>query len=645
MPTYGVTADELSGLENEWSGLDSDFGDFTSYRSLDGIWKQIGQGKHKPPIEPELRDYVQGAYAALGMLPDDLRIHKSTRNTNPTRFAVHAAGLSEQAKKVESNWKLYWSNVWTQELNNGRWLDEYMYEHQVELGIGSVWNRWCAHKDEDGTVHGSPIKVEKVLPECIRFKGNFRNPSVAWLKYSVSAVDADIKNVKGERPAYMQKGVLDSLGWVSEPLPEDFYANNAGQEIEVIVRDGEDPVAMCPLQGCYHKKRRICIYVCKKGGKVADYEKVEEYDSPFSRCSFLIVGGDVKESERDPHLIFRPSAWALYQIGVDLISALTRMRAMTRRELSDESSYTDPSGIPADTLSALTVDAEGGPNETIKKPEPGSREIPILPGQVRKFPGPTLDGLMREIDMLLKWYERVRPNPNLVGQMQVSEVAATVGQLQVQGAGVPIGPDLAHWDSGQVWYPEQIRHAIRFTSHFEPDGEKTKYVAMVTGKERVYGKRYSSAGEEVFLDAKMCEHDVLFEAITSKDTPSEQAQRRNQALTGLHEGVYVMEDVDEAWDIYDHETQEEKRGQAYLDSVLQPLEGRLIAAVATGRATAETGLDFGQLLDPNNIEVPGVDQEQTHLTEAANAATTMAPTVQPAPAGTPTGGSTGSSVP
>ena len=160
MPTYAP--ENVSALKHEWTQLDSLFSDYVSARSLDGTWKQIGQGKYRPPIEPELRDYVQGAYAVLGMLPDDLRLHKSTRQTNPTRFAVHAAGLSEQAKKIESNWKLYWANIWTGEINYGRWLDEYTYENQVEMGISIVMNSWCAKKDDEGVVRGSPVKVEKV---------------------------------------------------------------------------------------------------------------------------------------------------------------------------------------------------------------------------------------------------------------------------------------------------------------------------------------------------------------------------------------------------------------------------------------------------------------------------------------------------
>lgn len=113
MPTYGVATEELNSLSHEWQQLEADFSDCISYRKLDGIWKQIAQGKYKPDIEPELRDFVQGAIAVFAMLPDDLRIHKSTRTTNPTRFAVHAAGTSEQAKRVESSWKLYWANIWT----------------------------------------------------------------------------------------------------------------------------------------------------------------------------------------------------------------------------------------------------------------------------------------------------------------------------------------------------------------------------------------------------------------------------------------------------------------------------------------------------------------------------------------------------
>lgn len=633
--TATYPAEDATALQNEWTQLDSDFQDFVTARRLDGTWKSLEHLSWPPNIRPELKEYVQGAFSMFGGLSDDLRLLIAIHGMNATRINVQAAGTSEASKKLESDHKLTFANWWTLNINRGRWLDNYNYEGQSGSGFVTNWLRWRKQERGDG-VSGCPVYVEKVLPECIRYKGDWKNPSAAWLRYSVSAVDCDVKTPKGERPSYMADG---NLGWVSEGMPYD-YKSNSGKQIEVIVRDAEDPVAMCPLEGCYHRKRRITIYVCKEGAKTDEWEEVESYDSPFERCSFIIVGADVRETERNPHYIFRPSAWILFQLADQFNQKLTELAAMTRRELSDDTSYINAAGANADVVTAIQT-PEGGTDNTVKRPEIGSKELPVLPGPVQKFPGPALQGLLEEIRMIREEYQDRRPNRSLLGQQATSEVSATVGQLQVQGAGVPIGPDLAAWDVGTVRIFEEIRHGIRFTSHFEPDGEKTRYVAMVTGKERVYGKRSSGAGEEVFLDAKKCEHDVLITAETSKDTPSETSTRRMEAITALHEGVFTMEDVDEAWDIFDHETQEEKRAEAYIDSLIEPYFARLAAAYATGQATARTGVDFGALLNPQGLLPPESQESQTHNTEAANAATSVAPTVNTGPTGSPTGGSTG----
>ena len=160
---------EVSQLHSRWSRLESTFSDFVEPRKLDGTWKQIEQAVLKPEIPPELKDHVQGAFVMFAGLADDFRNLIAIHNMNPTRFNVHAAGNSEASKKVASAWKLCWAGWWNTRINRARWLDSYTYEGQISLGISIVWWRWSGNEK-------CPVYAEKVLPECIRWQGDFLNP-------------------------------------------------------------------------------------------------------------------------------------------------------------------------------------------------------------------------------------------------------------------------------------------------------------------------------------------------------------------------------------------------------------------------------------------------------------------------------------
>lgn len=627
-----------ASLEHEWTSLESDFSDFHAARNLDGTWKSIAHGTLPPDIHPDLAKYAQGLRYMTGMLEEDFRILNILHSANPTMIDAQVRGSTQAARNLERDFKLTWASWWDNDLNVDRWLDGWVYEGQTESGATIPWLRWRKKDNGDGT-SGCPVYVEETIVDAMRWKGNFRNPSAAWCKYKTSVIDCDIKNAKGERPTYEKDG---SLGWASEMLPE-FYTDNSGKMVEIIVRDAEDPIATCPLPGCHHKQRRITVYICKAGGKTSDYEEVESYDSPFEQCSFIIVGGNVKKSERNPHRILRPSAWILIDLVLKYNFLFNSLLATFAREMADERLYENVGGASPEVIQAVHGDEDMGQSGGTEKPDVDSNTIMRLAGSVQALPKPSTQELMALLDKTERQYELYRPNRNLTGNASVSEVTGTAAVLQSQGAGMMLAQDLINWDGGHKRMFHETMHGIRFTSHFEPDDEQTRYVATVSGRENVKGsKGGTKAGDEVWLDAKKCATPVNFSAETSKDTPADRRDREERARTAKAAGIFVQRDVDEAYGIFDPDMQEELRFAESVEQFLKPLELRRVAALVAARSASITGTDMGEEPLVSQLPLPGDTGEQTYNTSEANAARRHTPPVEvPSTGNIGAGGSSG----
>lgn len=631
-----LAPEQVAQLEHEWATLESTFSTFLTARRLDGTWKSLAHGTLPPDIHPDLAKYAQGLRYMTGMLEEDFRILNILHSANPTMIDAQVRGSTQAARNLERDFKLTWASWWDNDLNVDRWLDNWVYEGQTELGCTVPWLRWKKCDNGDGT-SGCPVYVEETIVDALRWQGSYRNPSVAICKYKTSVIDCDIKNSKGERPSYNKDG---SLGWTSEMLPE-FYSDNSGKQVEIIVRDAEDLIAMCPLAGCHHKQRRITVYICKDGGKVADYDEVESYDSPFAQCSFIIVGGNVKKSERDPHRILRPSAWILIDLVLKYNFLFNSLLATFAREMADERMYEDVSSAQPEVLAAVHGDEDPGQGKTSEIPEVGTTEIARMAGTIRQFPKPSTQELMALLDKTERQYELYRPNRNLTGNAAVSEVTGTAAVLQNQGAGLMLAQDLVAWDGGHKRMFQETMHGIRFTSHFEPDDEQTRYVATVSGRENVKGSRGGmKAGDEVWLDAKKCSNPVNFTAETSKDTPSDRRDREERARTAYKERIFTKYQLWDEYGIFDHQVQEEELYAERIDAVVQPLEDRRVIGLVAATDASLSGVDYGEEPLIPNLPLPEDQSGQTHNTLDANAArvspppVTIPPTASPAMGGT-----------
>src|SRR6185503_16378773 len=302
-----------------------------------GKWNLIRSARLPPDVHPDLAKYAQGLRYMSGKLEDDVRILKILHTANPTRFNAVTRGSTQAARDLERDHKLCFASWWDNDLNQGRWLDSFNYEEQITHGAAVNRIKWkCDDDEEYEGDQGCPIAVEDTLLDTMWWQGDFRNPSVAICRYSLSVIDCDVKNQNGERPGYDG----EHLTWASEPLPTDFYTTNSGKKVDVVIMDAEDPLAMCPLPGCRHRKRRITTSICKPGEtNQGKYEQIDCSDSPFEKCSFVIVGGDVRKSERDPHRILRPSAWILYDLVLQYNFLFNSLIATYARELAQDQQY------------------------------------------------------------------------------------------------------------------------------------------------------------------------------------------------------------------------------------------------------------------------------------------------------------------
>ncbi len=623
-----VTQEYTGQLDAEWTQIRLTFSEFHNNRDLMGVYKLVKQAKLPPDLHPDLLIFAQGLRYMSGMLREDFRQLKQLHGANPTYKDTVVAGSSQAAHNLARDFKLVWSSWWDNKLNKGDVVYDRIHEGVTELGISVERMHWCPKPDEEYK-SGCPVKLEQILVDCVGWQGNFLDPDAFWYRYSLPVIDCNIKNSKGMRPSYGE--YEEGLGWVGEPLPTGFYKNNAQKKVDIIVRDAVDPVAMCCLPGCMHRKRRITTMVCKEGGKEADYETVSVDDSPFEHCSFVITGGDVNWTERDPNEILRPSAWILIDLVIKYNVLFNTLLATHAMELSTKRMYVNAGATNPEVLQALTPEDDG---QTLEAPAIGSNIISQMPGPISQFPKPSTTELMELLRETIRQYERYRPNDNLTGNAAVSEVTGTAAQLNRQGAGLMLEKVLENTDSAHERFFYETMHAICFAGYFESEDEQTRYVATVSGREMVMGSK-GSAGEELFLDAKKAAHPVTFTADTSADTPQDRRDREERARTAKAAGIFTKDDVFKAYGITDPVAQEEALFNDEVDAIAKPIELRRIAQYMVASSASQTGVDLGEEGMIKDMPMPDPQQPQTYNTLAANRARTqpappaLEPTAQP----------------
>ena len=613
-------------LKHEATAIKADFQSFHDFRDLDGKWNRIVARQLPPNILPELKPYQDGLQYQGADLEEALRQYKALLRSEPTIFDVNVHSSSHTARDTETAIKLSLANWWNA-MNRHRWIDDYDAEGIARHGI-SV-KRLCAKplpkgwEDEDKVETGCPTEYKKVLLDGFGFVGDYLDPSAAWYSYTLPVIDCDVKDKKGRRPYY--EG--ETLEWTGEALPPDAYVSNANKKIQVIVRDARDLIgALCPLEGCDHVRRMLTVYVCPDGKDESSMQNVDSQPSPFKTCSFHIIGGDMRLTERDPDRIFRPLMGPLYAIQAWINTLITELAVQHRREAADTSVYGNTTGSNPNQVVQQTTMSEGGPKDTVAKPNADSGEYPLINATLQRVPGPVTQNLMTLLNIALELQQRWMPNAILTGSSQTLTSNSTASNYvsTYQAAGVLLRPPTENMDAMTERWGRETLHAIAYQAYFLPDDADVRYMAQVTGAEHVmsYGEK-AERGTRVYVDAKRASAEIDLLISTNTETWAEKREKRMTAITGMQAGVYTLDNAIKDWGFFDVQLQKELLGVERIDRALAPAIDRMVLMKLAREATAKSGYDFGAIIQ-ESMPLPENAQEgggpQRHDTNAANVA-------------------------
>lgn len=621
MPTYTLPPAEQ--LKREAELIKNEFSDFHDFRDIDGKWPRILNRELSPNILPELRRYQDGLEYKGADLEEALRQYKALLRSNPTIFDVSVRSSSHSARDTETAIKLCLANWWNR-MNRNRWVDDYDAEGLAKHGM-SV-KQLCLKplpkgwEDEDKVETGCPTYYKKVLLDGFGYIGDYSDPDAAWYSYTLPVIDCDVKDKKGRRPYY--EG--EALEWTGEALPPEAYTHNANKKVQVIVRDAKDLIgALCPLPKCNHVRRRITVYVCPDGKDAKEYQDVDSQPSPFETCSFHIIGGAVMLTERDPHKIFRPLMGPLYFIQAWINVLITELAVQHRREAADSSVYANTTQSNPQLSAAQGALAEGGPNNTVAVPDSEPGEYPTINANLQRVPGPVTQNLMTLLNIALEKQQQYMPNSILTGSSQTLTANSTASNYvsTYQAAGVLLTPPTENMDAATERWGRETLHAIAYQCYGLPEDVDVHYMAQVTGAEHVmsYGEK-TERGTRVYVDEKRAQTEIDLIITTDVKTWAEKREQRLTAITGMQAGVLTLDDVIKAWDFFDVQLQKELLGVERIDRALAPAIDRMVLMKLAREATAQSGYDFGSLIDQTMQVQQTQNMPQRHDTNAANVA-------------------------
>lgn len=592
-------------LKAELTSLEANLGNFHKQRKL---WDQVVRRELEVELPPEITTSEAVDYQSAD-LEKDIFDHVEVLRMNPTRFDIFCLDTSEDAKKAERMALLTMTRTWA-DMNRDRWWDAAVAEGQVRHGVKVMWLRW-KQPDKSSEVKGAKDnEIRQRWPfywSNVNIYGSFwtmkptpqdpNNSDVFYYKYTVPIHSCDLGHSKGKKLTLGGRGedgrfrALDAIGWMG--LDEEQDTAISDKTVDVIVRDARDLSGkMCPLDGCDHPMRKITIHVCAEG-QFDKAEKVEEYESPFPGCSFLVIGARESFHETDFHQKFRPLMLPEYQEQNHLNYLKTLLATQVREAYGDQDVYVRGDTIPAHIAASMN---EGGLVGSIDRSQIDSNEIPIMPGQLDRWPKQIDPHLVTLIQDSQKKMADFRPNRFVIGNAftEASNATGTAFLQQAQQAALPYNGLLGQSDGAIKRAYEYMFHAIRVFG-LEDKGFVTRYVAVTTGQEstRRYGAK---AGELVWIDAEMLSNydfDILLK--TESQTVAEEGARWLQAVDKHTRGVFTTHQLYEAAGIFDVELQDELLYADMIRGMLLPTEMQLAKGLVLMKASAQTGTDFTAL--------------------------------------------------
>ena len=595
-------------LKSELETLSSDLTEFHDKRKL---WDSEVRRELETELPPETTNTEPVDYQSAD-LEKAIFDHVEVLRMNPTRFDANCLDQSPDAKKAERNVLLTMARTWAG-MNGERWWDAAVGEGQVRHGVKVMWLRW----KEPGKA--SVIKGEGAGERWRRWPFYWSNTNlfgdfwkerdgdadVFYYRYVIPVLGSDIRKTEGGVNKKITLDTAGKIGWLG--LDEEPESSAADKKIEVIVRDARklsgEP---CPLENCDHPLREITVSVCPDG-EWEHSEEVESYDSPFPGCSFMVIGARTSHHETNFHQKYRPLMLPMYQEQFHQNYLKTLLATEVREAYGDQNVYVDGSTIPPHISAQI---GEGGQLASIDRSTIDSNEIPVFPGQLRRWPkeiDPHLQTLIADSQKKMSDYV---PNRFVIGTAftEASNATGTAFLQQAQQAALPYNGLLGQSDGAIKKAYEYMFHAIRVFGR-EDKGFVTKYMSALTGAE-VTRKHAGKPGENVWVDAGMLEEydfDILLK--TESQTVAEEGARWLQAKDKYLSGVFTVEQLFEAAGIFDVELQKRLMYAQNIREFLHSTEMAMAQGLALTRASAYTGADFTQFAQQSSMQggQPGTD--------------------------------------
>jgi hypothetical protein len=519
---------------------------------------------------------------------------------------------TQQNRKARDQVRLYMAATWKHDLNKNRWLDIARSEGQVRRGLEVeqlCWHPRHGYDDDDES-------MKKAGPQF--FVRHIDLYGFAWMDYEqridLGIYSADIP-VHQAQEVYQKRDdngdllyptidMVGNLGWVANPVGTDNENKTTAQKkIRVLYRDGRSlDGRRCPIPGCDHPQRTICVQMCGTEQPNSGAETIHEVDSPFRSCSFKITSARRRNSH-DPHYAYRPPLYPMYVEAAEINHRETLLSQMVRKEYSGDGRalYLAASDVNAD----VTIGQEGQIKETYKMPEAGADEVPMLPSELRSVPSNISPHLMKQIDSSRERMQDFKPNRWLTGQAfeESQDVPATIGLQQAQGAAKPFNRLLEQQDATTQEVLEDIIHAIKYWDLGSTPATEHKYFVTALGDEDLLTGE-SEAGTEVAITASLLNSIRLeLRLLTQSETLAEQNARYLAAKAKYDAGLLSFDDLLEASGVRDKERQKSKLLKDWVREKARPMQEKLILLGLQRTFASRTGMDLSGL-DTMNAPAP-----------------------------------------
>lgn len=624
---YKSKSAPLDDVNHQISTLETRFNAFHTYRDERGLWNRLVMRDLPEAIPADLAAKQEGIDFQSPDPAKAIQDHVAVLKLNPPHFDVQVPGTTKASRDLERDQLLAKSTWFNRDINPRRRWESRVYEGLVRHGIKVEWLR---AKKTTPTYESSDREQQDGCPNYFQntlLDGNYwlgeDDPDTHYYKYSVPVIEEDIRDNSGKRVTLNDLG---NIGWLGPDERHD-YTIVGNKQVDIIVQDARDILgAICPLKGCDHTLRRITIYVCPKGKDFkTNGQEVESYPSPFPGSSFFLIGGHMFQTERDPDRVYRPLMEPMYMLQAWLNMLITWHAVLALQESSSSGMYADGS---AATPAATALLNREGDSTTVRVPDSGVDEIPVMPFPLNRLPKKTSTEIMALIKLCLDMMMEYKPNRFQMGlnYSEASNATASANLAALQQSGIPYSPLLDEVAGAINKWDSYTDHQIRWYSYLEPDDANTRYYATVSGDEsaRTYGGS-TQRGEQVYLDAKKCQtpHDLIVSI--ENLTWAEKQAKWYLEFSQYQAGVKTVEDLIRAAGIFDVEAQKRLLFRGQVRQSLQPLYIRMMDLLMTREASANTGTDFGALLQQvvpqqGMQEPPGTNSGNPQNTTAANVA-------------------------